>query len=192
MIEFQENDIEQVQYQQVTLNNLIKNMPSMLTLDIAPRHTGIVYWDGSKLTEYYFKLTEPDKSNNHWLYLLRQEFKKKLTEIVKDKQFEYCLVEDIYGGENFDTVIQLVILNNVIDELMFEGTCEIKTFYRLKPTSWMSKARKIYKQEGKLKSKFETQGLLDYLQCDYYYWNVLPGSKCKCFTRYFKLEYTKC
>ncbi len=168
MIEFQENVDEQVIYQQLTLDNIIKGMPSIITLDVAPQHTGIVYWDGIQLKEYYFKLTEPDKENTHWLYYLRREFKQKLSEIVKGKVFDFCLIEDVYGGENYDTVIQLVTLNTVIDELMFDNICTIKTFYRLKPTSWMSKARQIYKQDNKLKSKFETQGLLEYLQCDYY------------------------
>ena len=168
MIEFQENAGEHIVYQQLTLNSIIKNVPSILTLDIAPQHTGIVCWDGIQFKEFYFKLTEQDKQNPHWLYFLRKEFKEKLTEIVKGKHFDYCLVEDVYGGENFDTVIQLVTLNNVIDELMFDNVCDIQNFYRLKPTAWMAKARVIYKQEGKLKSKIETQGLLDYLQCDYY------------------------
>ena len=84
MIEFQENAGEHIVYQQLTLNNLIQNMPSLITFDVAPQHTGIVYWDGTRFTEYYFKLSEPDKQNPHWLYLLRKEFKGILTGIVKN------------------------------------------------------------------------------------------------------------
>ena len=168
MIEFQENAGERIVYQQLTLNKLIQNIPSLITFDVAPQHTGIVYWNGTQFKEYHFKLNEPDKQNPHWLYLLRKEFKGILTDIVRNKEFEYCLIEDVYGGENYDTVIQLLILNSVIDELIDEGICKVNHFYRMIATSWMAKARLLYKQEGKLKSKFETQGLLEYLQCDYY------------------------
>ena len=90
MIEFKENLIDQVVYQQMTLNNIIKSMPSVITLDVAPQHTGIVYWDGDSVKEYYFRLTDPDKLNAHWLYLLRKEFKQKLCYCVFCSENRKC------------------------------------------------------------------------------------------------------
>lgn len=148
--------------------SLMQGIKSAIALDVAPKHTGVVIWNGNDFEEYGFALSEPIKSDSHWLYKLRKEFKDKLIEIINCRYFEYCIIEDIYGGENYDTLIQLAEINDVIDELIDQNVCIVDNFYRKKPTEWMSKYRVIYKQSGKLKSKIETQGLLEYLDCDFY------------------------
>ena len=168
MIEFENVlDIEPA-YQILDFQNLVKGMPSVITLDIAPLHTGVVVWDGNELHTYYFHMQMADKENPQWLYLKRKEFKSYLYSIVKDHHYDYCLVEDVHAEQNYDTLIQLLNINNVIDELADEGFCSIGTFYRMQVSSWQAKTRKIYKQSGKLTSKVETQGLLAYLNCPYY------------------------
>ena len=159
---------EIISIERPTVKTLLKGIKSAIALDVAPGHTGVVIWNGKDTEEYGFSLTEPDKKDYRWLYKLRKEFKEKLTEIVKSRYFEYCIIEGVYGGENVDTTIQLVEINDVIDELIDTNVCIVDNFYRLRPTEWMSKYRLIYRQSGKLVSKVETQGLLDYLDYGFY------------------------
>jgi hypothetical protein len=99
---------------------------------------------------------------------MRRDFKKKLSEIVKGRHFEYAIIEDVYGGENFDTTRKLLALNTVIDELIFENVCTVGKFKRWNEPTWMKACRTLYKQRGKLKSKLEVQGILEYLEWDFY------------------------
>lgn len=159
---------QQFSLEKPTVINILKTVPSGIGLDIAKNHTGIVIWNGVSVETYGFYLTEYDKLDYFGEYKMRREFKKKLTEIVKGKHFEYCIVEDVFGGDNFDTVRKLLALNTVMDELIFENVCTVGTFVRWNETKWAAATRTIYKQKGKLKSKIETQGLLEYLEFDFY------------------------
>ena len=151
-----------------TVESLLKMLPSGIGLDVAKNHTGVVIWDGVSVTEYGFALNDYDSSDYFAEYKMRRDFKNKLKEIVNGKSFEYCIIEDVYGGENFDTVRKLLALNTVIDELIFENVCFVGNFYRWSEVVWMKNLRTLYKQRGKLKSKLETQGILEYLEYDFY------------------------
>ena len=163
-----------------TVLSLLKTIPSGIGLDIAKNHTGIFIWNGVSTEEYGFKL-EPYDSNDYFAeYKMRRDFKKKLAEIVKNRHFEYCIVEDVYGGDNFDTVRKLLAINNVMDELIFDGVCTVGNFVRWGESKWASMTRRVYKQRGKLKSKIETQGILEYLEYDFYLKNKdLSGAEKK-------------
>lgn len=152
----------------VTMLDMLHQLSSGIAIDAAPNHTGIVTWDGEKTEEFYFKVPVTDKSDKFWLYKLRRNFKAELKKIVEGKEFEYCIIEDCYGGENYTTGIELSQINTVIDELIMDGVCFVDNFYRMKPSAWLAKARTIYKQRGKLRSKIETQGILEFLECEYY------------------------
>lgn len=151
-----------------TVEGIFSCIKSGIGLDIAKNHTGICIWEGNKVKTYGFKLNEYDKSDYFAEYRMRADFKKRLREVVQGKHFEFCIVEDVYGGDNFDTTRKLLALNTVIDELIFEGVCTVDNFVRWSATQWMSYFRTIYKQRGKLKSKIETQGVLEYLNFDFY------------------------
>lgn len=151
-----------------TVHSILGNIKSGIGLDISKNHTGIVYWDGSEIHEYGFSTSEYDKTDYFAEYKMRRDFKNKLKEIVQGKYFEICIVEDVYGGENFDTVRKLLALNTVIDELIFENVCTVKKFLRWNEPKWAKCTRTIYKQRGKLKSKVETQGILEYLGYPFY------------------------
>jgi hypothetical protein len=60
---------------------------------------------------------------------------------------------------------------------MFEGVCFITEFYRWKPSEWLAKARMVYKQRGKLKTKLEIQGILEYLGYEFYITNKDKSDK---------------
>jgi hypothetical protein len=157
-----------VVYEKPTVLNLFKVIPSGIGLDIAKNHSGICIWNGETIEQYGFALDDYVKGDPFAEYKMRKQFKEKLSEVVKGRYFEHCIIEDVYGGENFDTTRKLLALNTVIDELIFEHTCTVNKFYRWNEPQWSKEARSIYKQRGKLKSKIETQGLLEYLEYDFY------------------------
>lgn len=154
--------------EKVTLYSLLKQVPSGIGLDVAKNHTGVFIWNGETTEEYGFEVSDYDSADYFAEYKMRRNFKNKLSEIVRGRHFELCIVEDVYGGQNFDTVRKLLALNTVIDELIFERVCTVGEFVRWLEPTWLSSARMIYKQKGKLKSKIETQGILEYLEYDFY------------------------
>lgn len=151
-----------------TVISLLKTIPSGIGLDISKNHTGIFIWNGETTEEYGFALEPYEKDDYFAEYKMRRDFKNKLSEIVNGRYFEYCIVEDVYGGDNFDTVRKLLALNTVMDELIFDRVCSVGNFVRWGETKWASMTRHIYKQRGKLKSKIETQGILEFLEYDFY------------------------
>lgn len=154
--------------EKLTVLNIFKTIKSGIGLDISKNHTGVVIWNGSSIETYGFAIDEYDKSDYFAEYKMRRDFKCRLTQIVKDRTFEYCIVEDVYSGENFDTVRKLLALQTVMDELIFEHVCVVDNFVRMLQVEWSKYTRQIYKQNGRLKSKIETQALLEYLDFEFY------------------------
>lgn len=165
-------------YEKITVLNMLEMIHSGIGLDISKNHTGVFIWDNGAVEEYGFALPEYDSNDPHAEYRMRLAFKTKLKEIVNGRYFEHCIVEDCYGGDNFDTVRKLLALNTVIDELIFEGVVKVDHFYRWKEPVWLSNFRLLYKQKGHLKAKVETQGILEYLEYDFYLKNKdLPKAR---------------
>lgn len=163
-----------------TVNEILSVLKSGLALDVAKNHTGVVIWDGTDLKTYGFAIKEYDKDDCFAEYKMRRDFKQKLSELVHGKQFEHCVIEDVYGGVNFDTVRKLLALNTVIDELIFEGVCIVDNFHRLAETTWMKQARQLYTQTGRLNPKVEIQGLLENFGWEFYMKNAnLPEARKK-------------
>ncbi len=151
-----------------TVQSLLRTLDSGVGLDISKNHTGITMWYNGELTTHGFKLEEYTKEDPHAEYRMRLDLKKKLLQVLEGKTFEYCVIEDVYGGDNFDTTRKLLALQTVIDEIIFDGSIKVKHFFRYLPSEWLSKTRLLHKQDGKLKSKIEVQGILEYLEFDFY------------------------
>lgn len=154
--------------EKATVVNILKLVKSGIGLDISKNHTGIVIWNGETIETYGFALKEYEKDDYFAEYKMRRSFKEKLAQIVRDRHFEYCIVEDVYGGENFDTVRKLLALQTVIDELIFENVCTVDNFARMLQAEWSKYTRQLFKQRVKLKSKLETQTILEELNFDFY------------------------
>ena len=151
-----------------TVENLLQTIKSGIGLDIAKNHTGVFVWYGGKIEEHGFALPEYDKSDPHAECRMRRALRHYLEPIVKGRHFEHCIVEDVYGGDNFDTTRKLLALNTVIDDLIFDGVCTVDNFYRWKESQWLSNFRLFYRQKGRWKSKIETQNILEYLEYQFY------------------------
>lgn len=151
-----------------TVINILKNIKSGIGLDVSKNHTGIFIWNGESTEEYGFAIDEYEKTDYFAEYKMRRQFKQKLSEIIKGRTFDLCIIEDVYGGENFDTTRKLLALQTVIDELIFEHVCFVNKFFRWNEPKWSKAFRTYYKQRGRLRSKLETQGILEYLEYDFY------------------------
>ena len=151
-----------------TVVTMFKNISSGIGLDVAKNHTGICIWNGESIERYGFELETYEKADPFAEYKMRRDFKNKLAGVISGRHFAHCIIEDVYGGENFDTTRKLLALNTVIDELIFEHVVTVDKFYRWNEPKWSKALRSIYKQRGKLKSKLETQGVLEYLEDDFY------------------------
>lgn len=161
--DFYLDEVNKPSVESITIENLLGCIDSGIGLDIAKNHTGICVYENGEIKTYGFEIENYDKEDCHAEYKMRAEFKEKLENIVSGKTFEYCVVEDVYGGDNFDTVRKLLALNTVIDELICTGVCKVEKFYRVQSTKWVSMLRKIYKPKGNLRSKVLTQEVLEYL-----------------------------
>lgn len=160
-------NFQSISIEKPNMINLLKTLPSAIAFDIAKDHTGIAIWNGSSIERYGFLLESYDKYDVHCHYRMRRELKNKIKEIIQGRHFEYCMVEDLFGGPNYETLRILCELNTVPDELLFEGIFTTNTFFRWKEPEWTALARKIYKQANKLQVKYETQQLLEYLEYDF-------------------------
>ena len=142
--------------------DFLNTVCSGVAIDAAKNHTGVVLWDGKAVSTHGFSLSSQSKDDMHAEYRMRLEFKERLKGMVGGMHFGICVIEDIYCGENFDTVRKLAALNTVIDELLFEGTCTADTFYRWPESVWMKHLRRCRPSVGgrKLSSKYEAQEIL--------------------------------
>lgn len=144
-----------------TVEGLLQGWSSALGLDIAPNHTGVFVWDGSKVSTYGFKIPE-DLSQDDVFYdaKVRKFFREKYKELFEGMHFEYICVEGCYGGENYDTVKQLLNINTLIDELVLDGVITCSNFYRVKPSQWLSGLSKVISMKGGYSTKYKTQEIL--------------------------------
>lgn len=162
----------------ITTEEILKCLPSGVGLDIAKNHSGVAIWENGELHRYGFKLDEYDKEDPFAEYRMRLSLKEKLKGLLGGKHLHHCIIEDVYGGSNFDTVRKLIALNTVIDELIFEGTLTVNEFYRWKEAKWLKYFRKIYKVSGAPKAKIETQRILEYMNDSFYMSNKdLPEAR---------------
>lgn len=165
---YEDDDFFSGGFEVPTVKSILKFLGSGLGLDVSKNHTGVCIYRDGEINQVGFKLDEYQVGNTHAEYLMRKDFKLKLKNIVGGMKFDYCVIEDVYGGENFDTVRKLLALQTVIDELIDEGTVEVVNFYRWSEAKWMSNFRKAYIGRKGLKVKYETQAILEYLQDDFY------------------------
>ena len=147
----------------VTTDGIFRRMGSGLGLDVAKRHTGVCIVQGGTAKREGFSLIESTE-----MYPLRKDLKSKLTELIGGMEFRYCVKEDIYGGDNYDTVRKLAELDTVIDELIDEGVIKVGHFFRWGESKWLKYFRRYCRMRGGLKAKLETQKILEYL-CDGFY-----------------------
>lgn len=157
-----------VKIENLTVESILSQFKSGIGLDIAKNHTGVCLWRDGKVETLGFAV-EMEYDNTCYMAeaKMRLWFKNKLKELLQGYDWEVCVVEDVYGGVNFDTTRKLLALNCVIDELMLEGSVSIGNLYRFKESEWIKDLRTIVKLGNKLNPKYECQEILNYLNFDF-------------------------
>lgn len=147
-----------------TVEGILSQFKSGIGLDIAKNHTGVCLWRDGKVETLGFAVEMEYEAGSYLSEAkMRMQFKNKIYEVLKGYDWEVCIIEDVYGGVNFDTTRKLLALNCVVDELMLEGKVSIGNLYRFKESEWIKDLRTIVKLGSKLNPKFECQSILDYL-----------------------------
>lgn len=119
-----------------TLENIIPREGLFLGLDISKNSTGItVIENGERVTG---NIRLEDTKGEHKEVLLRRALKNDLKEVVCGKEFDLIIIEDAFIGENAETVRMLFALNTAIDEMILDGECTCKKFFRVSNQTWKS------------------------------------------------------
>lgn len=163
----------EVKVDKVTVDSLLSKFESAIGLDISKRSTGCVIWYNGVLEKYKIKLEDNIDIKNNPLAeeKMRREFKQKLLEVIKGRNFQYGVVENVFGGENFDTVRKLLALNTVFDGIILDGSCSVEHYYKKPNQEWKKYFGKITHIEGAPTDKFKIQQIFEYLEFDYYMQN---------------------
>lgn len=144
-----------------SVESLLQGWGSALGLDIAPNHTGVFVWDGVQCKTYGFKLDDSISQDDVFYDAkVRRFFKDKYLELFKGMHFEYVCIEGCYGGENYDTVKQLLNINTVFDELVLDGSITCDNFLRVKPSQWLAGLSRVVQMKGGYSTKYKTQEIL--------------------------------
>lgn len=160
-------------YSALTPETILSKFRSGVGLDIAKNHTGVCLWRDGKIETFGFAIDmDYDKTEYMAEARMRLEFKKKITDLLKGYDWEVCVIEDVYGGTNFDTTRKLLALNCVVDELALEGVLSIEHIYRLKEAEWLKSLRSVSNVGTRLNSKYECQAILKFLKFPFYLDNV--------------------
>ena len=159
---------EDLKIEKITAMSLIKTFKSAVTFDISKTSTGLGVWDGVEYKKYKITMdTVYNKTDALSEARMRREFKEYLTELLGGKHFELVVVENVFGGENFDTVRILLALNTVADELILEGVFTADTVRKVDNQSWKMCLRKVHKVKGKPTDKYEIEEIMKYLEFDF-------------------------
>lgn len=159
---------EDLSIEKITAMSLIKTFKSAVTFDISKTSTGLGVWDGVEYKKYKITMdTVYNKTDALSEARMRREFKEYLTELLGGKHFELVVVENVFGGENFDTVRILLALNTVADELILEGVFTADTVRKVDNQSWKMCLRKVHKVKGKPTDKYEIEEIMKYLEFDF-------------------------
>lgn len=146
-----------------TIESVLSGWGTSLGLDIAPNHTGIFLWDDDKKTWHTYGFKVGDDISQDDVYYdakVRRFFYSKYEELFRGIHFSHICVEGCYGGDNYETVKQLLNINTVIDELVLDGKIGCDNLYRVKPSKWLSGLSMLSSMKGGYSTKYKTQEIL--------------------------------
>ena len=124
--------------QAVTWQDWLKNVTSFLSLDISVHGTGWVIYKDHQLSWGRISLKATDDTARV------EEFRTELLLLTNNNTFEYIFVEDVIGSCNFKTAKALYMLNNVIDQLIYENKVAAPlALHRVSNTTWKKNLKSI-------------------------------------------------
>lgn len=148
-----------INYREFTLESLLLDSDlKVLCLDISLKSTGYFIKYKDFLKEGYLPIV--DMKNNNEIEITKQ-YKQYVTNLLKEFReensieenllFDYVLIEDIYLGNNFETVKKLNFLGNIVNALISFGEIETEKFYRVSNQTWKKGLRELIKDKQLLK-----------------------------------------
>lgn len=142
--------------------DILKHIRSGIGLDLSMHSTGVTIWEDEKLSHFVIDVSYYNDNEEN----MRREFKKALNSLMAGKDFEYVCVEDVYGGQNFVTVRNLVTLNTVPDEIVAENICNCEKFFRETNTEWKAALRSVAEHQKAVNDKVAIRQMLESLGFD--------------------------
>jgi len=122
----------------VSYLDLLKLVPSFVSLDISVNSTGWVRWRDGNL-EYGVYRVQASKDDE---VARRREFREFLRSLFQDYHYDYLFIEDVIGGVNFKTNKILYQLNPIADDLADAGEIHVKEIIREDNKVWKSLLKK--------------------------------------------------
>lgn len=153
-----------------TVESILSQFKSGIGLDISKNSTGVCIWYDNKVENYAIHLKKDRDLNANAFEeeYMRREFRDKLLEVINGREFEYGVVENVFGGENFDTVRKLLALNTVLDGLILDEVVNVEKYFKMSNKEWKKYFRSIYKLGGAPTDKYEIQEIMRYLEFPFF------------------------
>lgn len=119
-----------------TVETVLKSvMKSGLGLDISKKSTGITIYEDGKV-ETYQCVIEFDNDSVLKYELMRQAMETDFCSLFEGKHFEVIAIEDTIESINYETLRVLILLNSVIDKMIYEGKVTCDYFRRIGNSVW--------------------------------------------------------
>ncbi len=152
------------------VEDFLKRFESALSFDISMTGTGITEWhrDTGEILHHTIEIDdEVDLSKDDLAEeKMRLAYEKDVLSIYEGKHFEVVVIENAFGGKNFDTVRKLLALNSVIGTLILRGKMSATHFYKRSNKVWKKYLSKVHRVKG-LKDKLNIEEALLYLEYPY-------------------------
>lgn len=118
-----------------------------ISLDISITGTGWVKKSNNVITYGVNGLKSEEELDR------RREFRKFLIELAGDSHYDFIVIEDVIGGNNFNTTKGLIQLNSIADDLIADGILNIDTIKREDNNTWKMYLKKIVNYEPVIKKE---------------------------------------
>lgn len=142
----EENSERGISFEVPHITNIVPSKGLYLGLDISKNSSGITLIENGERVTANSKLE--DIKGVHKETLLRRALKEDLKQLVEGKVFDAIVIEDVFVGENAETVRLLFALNTAIDELILDGVCGCREFIRVSNQMWKSWLCKVLDTQG--------------------------------------------
>lgn len=103
---------------------------NFVSFDISVRSTGWCKYKDGVFLYGSFGLQSKDELGR------RMEFRDKVKEIVDNDILDFIAIEDVIGGNNFETVKYLIQLNSIVDDMIYMGEIPKTEVRRIGNTIW--------------------------------------------------------
>ena len=103
---------------------------NFISFDISVRSTGWCKYKDGVFLYGSFGLQSKDELGR------RMEFRERVKEIVDNDTLDFIAIEDVIGGNNFETVKYLIQLNTIVDDMIYMGEIPKTEVRRIGNTIW--------------------------------------------------------